>query len=668
MQEYCLIGGEQMNRIIQNFLDIHKTEYSIENFENEIAFEHFINKCIVNKYSNERFDPSDVMTDPGEKGLDGVAICINGRLVTSIDEVESVFRESNAFEARFVFIQTKTSENFDGGEIGTFIYGVKAFFAPEDTRPPTNEKMENLIRIKDAIYSHSIDMAHAPTLDLYYVCCGKWDDGNGLMARANLDMQPLIDTQDFSNVTFFPYDAEKIITTYKELKKKVARIFPMEKKVTFPTIYGVKQAFLGLVKCRDFVSLLTDSDGNMLTNIFEDNVRDFQGYNVVNTEIQETLHNADDQARFGLLNNGITIVAKRITPVGDSVEIYDYQIVNGCQTSYVLFDNRTFLSENSFVMVKLIEVVDEEVSDRVIFTTNRQTEVKSEAFIATKHFHKRLQDYYDAVPNPYRLYYERRSKQYDLNDSISKNRVITLTQQIQAYLAMFLNEPHSTHRYYGELLRAYDNKLFLDTDDYEPYYCAAYFLYYVDTQLRNNTIPKKYKKFKFYIICAMRSLIAGSSVVFGQARQQRKICAKLWEVIKDDDKIKRILDAAITCLDSACKACSDVLASEQHRSKEVTISMLSFTDTQIKAAKNQTFLKKGDIVHCTVTAIKPYSVDVSIKTDDARNYGSIYISRIAKKYIADIRDEMCEGQIFQAQIINDDFYEKPWGWELSKIF
>lgn len=289
---------------------------------------------------------------------------------------------------------------------------------------------------------------------------------------------PLEDSQDFLSVNFYPYDAEKIITTYKELKKKVTRIFPMEKKVTFPVIQGVKQAFLGLVKCKDFVSILSDSDDNMLTNIFEDNVRDFQGYNIVNSEIQSTIENCEDQARFGLLNNGITIVAKRISPVGDSIEIYDYQIVNGCQTSYVLFDNREKLSDDSFVMVKLIEIIDEEVSDRVIYTTNRQTEVKSEAFIATKHFHKRLQDYYNALPNPYRLYYERRSKQYDLDDTVSKNRVITLTQQIQAYLAMFLNEPHSTHRYYGELLRAYENKLFLDTDDYDPYFCAAYFLYY----------------------------------------------------------------------------------------------------------------------------------------------------------------------------------------------
>ena len=139
-------------------------------------------------------------------------------------------------------------------------------------------------------------MTSAPVLDLYYVCCGKWNEGNDLRARVTLDIQPLIDTQNFTSVTFFPYDSEKIITTYKELKKKVSRSFAMEKKVTFPPIDGVKQAFLGLVKCKDFIAILTDSDNNMLTNIFEDNVRDFQGYNIVNSEIQDTLKNSEDRA------------------------------------------------------------------------------------------------------------------------------------------------------------------------------------------------------------------------------------------------------------------------------------------------------------------------------------------------------------------------------------
>lgn len=55
-------------------------------------------------------------------------------------------------------------------------------FAPEALRPQTNEKMDNLISLKDEIYRHSIDMTNAPVLDLYYVCCGKWVEGNGLMS------------------------------------------------------------------------------------------------------------------------------------------------------------------------------------------------------------------------------------------------------------------------------------------------------------------------------------------------------------------------------------------------------------------------------------------------------------------------------------------------------
>ena len=143
-----------MNKIIASFLEIHKREYGIESFNLTDAFEHFINRCIVNKYSNERFDPQDIMTDAGEKGLDGVAICINGRIINSIEELESIHSEAKTLEVKFVFIQSKTSESFDGGEIGTFIYGVKAFFADEELRPTTNSKMDGLIELKNKIYEY----------------------------------------------------------------------------------------------------------------------------------------------------------------------------------------------------------------------------------------------------------------------------------------------------------------------------------------------------------------------------------------------------------------------------------------------------------------------------------------------------------------------------------
>lgn len=54
-----------MNQIIQSYLDAHIKEYEIESYDQSTAFEHFINKCIINRLSTERFDPIDVMTDDG---------------------------------------------------------------------------------------------------------------------------------------------------------------------------------------------------------------------------------------------------------------------------------------------------------------------------------------------------------------------------------------------------------------------------------------------------------------------------------------------------------------------------------------------------------------------------------------------------------------------------
>lgn len=655
-----------MNKIIESFLNTHIVEYSLNDLKKEIAFEHFINKCIVNKYVSERFNPEDIMTDEGEKGLDGVAILINDKLVNTIDEALSIISTSKALEVRFVFIQTKTSESFSGSEMGDFVYGVKAFFEEVSKRPTTNEKMENLIEIKDEIYKHSVNFDQAPTLDLYYVCCGKWESDNGLQKRIDAEIKPFKNSNDFSEVEFFKYDSEKIITTYKEMKKKISRSFIMEKKVTFPAIEGVTQAYIGFVRCKDFIKVLQDSDGNMLNNIFEDNVRDFQGYNIINQEIKTTIKDEIDQARFAILNNGITIVAKNIKVTGDNVELFDYQVVNGCQTSYVLFDNKKHVKDNSYLVIKIIEVEDETISDRVIFTTNRQTEVKSEAFIATKAFHKGLQDFYNAIEPEYKLYYERRSKQYDLSDSISKNKVVTLTIQISSYISMFLNEPHSTHRYYGELLEASKNRMFLDTDAYEVYYISSYFNYYLDTKFRSGAINKKYKKLKFHIMCAMKGLLVGAGVSFGKARKQKKEFEVLFRVIKDNKRMEECLGTAIMCLEKVVKDTS-IPVNDIHRSKEITNRLLDEINKVSVAKASDSFLKKGDIVHCTVTGVNSSFINVSIKTEDSRNTGSIHISEVTGQYIADLKSEITVGEIFQAQILNDDYFESKWGWELTKL-
>ena len=120
----------------------------------------------------------------------------------------------------------------------------------------------------------------------------------------------------------------------------------------------------------------------------------------------------------------------------------DYQIVNGCQTSHVLFDSKDQLGEETHVPLKVISTDDEDIISAIITATNRQTEVTADDLYAMSAFQKRLEALYAAYPNKKKLYYERRSKQYASVAGVEKVPIIGKTLQVRAFAAMFLDDPH----------------------------------------------------------------------------------------------------------------------------------------------------------------------------------------------------------------------------------
>ena len=652
-----------MNQIISGFLAEHIREYKIQSLEEKDAFEHFINRCIVTKYTIERFDPSDVMTDKGEIGIDGVAIVINKQLITSLDEARLIYAQNSPINVEFIFIQAKRSENFDGGDMSTFTKGVRHFFEPKEKRPKTNEKMESLIEIKDYIYNNIVNYDRKPPLLLFYVSCGRWNDDNNLSSTVEQDKNLFINSGDFETVIYQPVDNDDIITLYKELRRKIQKSFIMEKRLPFYEMDGIKEAYFGLVKCKDVAEMLSDDSGRLFNNIFEDNVRDFQGYNPVNTEIKKTIL-SESQQRFAVLNNGITIIAKDIKTEGDKIRIFDYQIINGCQSSHVLFDNINSLMDSAYVLTKIIRVDDEDVLDEIVYTSNRQTEVKFEAFTSANKFHKYLQAYYNSQNTESRLYYERRSKQYDMDSSINKNMIVSLAAQTKDYVAMFLNEPHSIHRYYGEILEAYKKRIYGKNDNPEPYYASAYVYYLVDQMFRKGKIAKELKSYKYHICYAIRVLLCGNKVVLGNSREIKKMAERIMSVAKDEKVFVRTVNTACSCIEAIIakeKGSDDYLLP---RSKELTKSLTNELMEYLGKTKETEHLKKGDIVSCQVTAIKEYNVDVTIRTDDERNNGSIHISQVAKRRILNLADEFSMGQIIQGKLVSE-YEEHAFGWSIS---
>src|SRR5690606_5781710 len=115
----------------------------------------------------------------------------------------------------------------------------------------------------------------------------------------------------------------------------------------------------------EFNKLLEDDSGaEMLTSIFEDNIRDWQGYKAVNSEIRDTLLSSN-KSKFVLMNNGITIITRGLNRVGDVFTLTDYQIVNGCQSSNVLFEQRREIDESVQVPLRLIHTEDDSIKELI---------------------------------------------------------------------------------------------------------------------------------------------------------------------------------------------------------------------------------------------------------------------------------------------------------------
>lgn len=491
--------------ILQSYLADFSKRFEYEKVPVPTQYEYMVAHCIVAKDYQGHFDAQDLSAGDAN-GIDSVAIFVNDVLIESPSEVASIAKQT--LEAKFVFVQTKTSNSYDQGAVLKFTQAVRNFFSssPKQADYPLLTAHE----IKEAVYKGAIKFIENPRLELYYCTTASHTPNALLQETAATEIKLLESSNLFSSTSFQFIDAEYIKTTYRGLSNKVTKQILFEKHTILPKITGVKRAFIGILPCKEYLNLICDQDGKLLKNVFYDNVRDFQGENSVNREILSTLANEKSGGEtFVLLNNGVTVVCKSINPVGIEFTVRDFQVVNGCQTSHILHRNSDLLKGNEFITIKLIETEDADLTNKITKATNRQTEVKLEAFAGLQPFHKELESFYSSLPIETRLYYERRPGQYDFDSSIPHSKVISIPNQIKSFVSVFLEEPHKIHFYYGQLLENYsagdESTLFSETHDPFPYYIASRLAYLVNNRQKNKAGEKRWR----YHLSAMIKLLAG---------------------------------------------------------------------------------------------------------------------------------------------------------------
>lgn len=515
-------------------------------------FEHFAAYSVISSRYTEEFDTSDLVVGDGQDlNVDAFAVMVNGRLANDADYIDDVLAMNGYLDAEFIIIQAKSSPSFDGAAIIALGDNLAKEVFASTQQLPINDEVKRLIEIKSRILQNASRLKDNPICRVYYVCTGNWVGDTYLVEAIKRKRQDLLDTNLFSDVIFEPIGARQLQALYRATKTSIAREIKFEKLVTLPTIHGVSASYLGVLPVSEFLKLLVDDSGNIIKSVFVDNVRDFQGDNPVNQDIAKTITDGlFDQ--FVLRNNGITIVARNIKVISSQYVLEDYQIVNGCQTSHVIFAHQNEISGDLFIPVKLIHTVSEDVAQSIIKSTNKQTNVEENDLLALTQFQRDLEDYYTGVQGDTKLYYERRAKQYASAGSIEKGRIVTIGSQLKCYASMFLDLPNQASRYQGTLLKTVKDRVFQSNHKPEPYFASALAAYRFEIALRKLVNDERdIRPFKYFLLFAFRVRYEPVSFPGAANKKVDEFCKALEKHLADFTKAKSAFDESVSIVREA---------------------------------------------------------------------------------------------------------------------
>ncbi len=466
---------------------------------------------VISRYVRKPFNVSTVFVDgQNDTGIDGLAVIVNGQIVTAVDELDRLIAQDGDLRATFVFIQATMDREFRDQKMNIFAQGVQRFFHT-DVFGPRNDGINKAAQLKDAIYARSHWMRSGrPDVHMHYLSSGQWVGDNVLEGSVAWAERLLEETSLFRSVDFAPMDFRSFLDLKRSMQRQNSGDIHAYRLRELELMPGIAISYLGAILVDDLINIIRHPITDKLNrNVFLENIRGFQGLNnAVNSAINETL-NREDVALFPLLNNGITIVCRDYDVVGPKLRIYDFQIVNGCQTTNVVFQNRNRLRERHILLpAKIVVTRDERIVERIIRASNSQTMVTEDHILSLLPFTRRLAEYFRAIVLngiAERLYYDLREGEFGQNPRLDQNRVVHIRDQIQTFASMFLALPHLAVDKLKLLREEVPERIFNPDHALDPYYTASLAMFRFKMLRGANEIDEIFENYRFQVLYVLRA-------------------------------------------------------------------------------------------------------------------------------------------------------------------
>lgn len=493
-----------MHIVIQGLLSDFADRFGLS-LDQSRLFESFAAFSIANTFSVEIESPQDHIYLGEDPGIDSLLILIDGFPVQSLDEAESQFQDRKRdADVDLIFIQAKTTEKWSKADIQVFGAAVQDFLA-ETPKQAMSDFLQERKRIANLIFNNVGRVrGGVPICHLYFVCLANTKPPTEIEAARCALVQQLDISGLFSSTEVVLFNRDECRELYKRATSGNETSFSVLEYADMPTGDGISASYVALVPCLELVDkVLSTPEGRLRTNIFDENVRDFLGVdNQVNSEISETLADEARASRFGVLNNGITLLSPDIRMGNKVCAVKNYQIVNGCQTSNVLYYNRELLSKDVYVLVKIVGTDKPDVADEIVRATNKQSKVEDYQFLATLQKVKQIDEYFVARgmhEQEYSLVFERRKNQF-AREKIPNIRRVGIQELARSVGALWLDRPDLASRYPGQLVQEMSSKIFDPRIEENAYYTAAYASYRLTLHLNNKRISPDLRVAKWHLL------------------------------------------------------------------------------------------------------------------------------------------------------------------------
>lgn len=519
-----------MHRITKSHLENFAKSYGFNTIDESIQFEYFVNYVVLASRVANNYELEDVTTDSSDDGVDGIAIIIDEELVISDDDASTIFDGGKKNrDVDIVFTQSKTSESYDLGDFLKFKESILRFISAE-TYSSDDEVQNNSRSVFDVVMKNVPKIRNGkPNLVIRYVTTGIYREPVALETAKRDFTQQLKELGFFSTIDIAFLGRDEITSLWINTYESVSAEIPMFSSAALPPIHGIDEAYLTVVKAKDLVdNLLMNNDGNLRSHVFQENVRSFLGIdNLVNESIAKTLSEEKQSTRFPVLNNGITIVSPDVRVQGNILHLENFQIVNGCQTSNVLFECRKNLTDSIMVNLKVVETSNEDVFSDLVRATNSQSKVDELQFLSLRPIVKRVEEFFNTFEGQEgRLYFERRDRQY-VGLDVPAVRTFNINVAAKAITAMYLERPELAYRYPKRMYELFVDQIFSDETKEVVFYSACLSLYRLHLLVASADLPQNVRKYKWHILALVRAIIAGKDIPRLNSNKMNAYCEKI---------------------------------------------------------------------------------------------------------------------------------------------